>query len=411
MTAPRAAVKRRTTCRICDATDLELLLDYGDMPLAGGFVPANDPRADLRFPLVLVRCAKCTLVQVLDQVNPELIFTEYSYASSTNRTLVRHFEQVAPELVALAGGPGKLVVEFGCNDGVLLKPLLASGAKVVGVDPSDVAARASAAGGWPLVQGYFGREIAQRVRAEHGPAQVVVGNNVFAHVEDLHALVEGVTTLLDERGAFAFEVHYQGDLLETVQFDTVYHEHVCYHSLTGLAALLGRHGLELIDVRRIPIHAGSIHVTAARQGQRPAAPAVGAMLAAEARWDARRFGERALVRRDTLRSLVEGLTKGGRTVVGYGAAGRATILLNFCGLGPDLVRSVSDLSPLRAGKVVPGVKTPVVPRAVFHESPPDYAILTAWNYEPEIVADEQSYLRRGGRFIIPLPDVRLVGAA
>jgi len=406
-----APVICRKSCRVCGAADLELVLDYGAMPLAGGFVPADDPRASEVFPLHLVRCRDCTLLQVADTVPPDRIFAHYSYASSTNQTLVAHFESVAKELLDLDEPKGGLIVEFGCNDGILLRSLRAAGATVVGVDPSDVARRSSDEQGWPLVPEYFGPEVAVQVRASCGPARIVTGNNVCAHVDDPNVLIAGVSVLLDAEGLFVFEVHYQGDLLELTQYDTVYHEHTCYYSLRSIVRLLARHELKVVDVRRIPIHCGSIHVTAARaDSRREPSAIVNAMLAAESAWDVMGFAMRVRSRRDSLRNLVEDLVAAGRRVVGYGASGRATILLNFCGLTPDLVQNVSDLSPLRYGKVVPGVRVPVVPRQVFHDEKPDYAILTAWNYEAEIVRDEQAFLQGRGRLIVPLPDVRMVGA-
>jgi SAM-dependent methyltransferase len=401
----------RTTCRVCGSDQLTLLVDYGQMPLAGGFLTQDELAYQAAFPLRLARCADCTEMQILDVVPPAEIFTQYSYVSSTTRTLIDHFARMGHEIVAGERATGRLVVEFGCNDGVLVRPMLEAGARVVGVDPSDVALRASRDGGWPLVQAYFDEVSAARVRAEHGPARIITGNNVFAHVDDLHAIVRGVTTLLADDGVFIFEVQYQGDLLALVQYDTVYHEHVCYHSLTALNRLLASHGLRIVDVKRIPIHAGSIRVTAARLGTaREAAPIVAEMLDAEGTWRVERFGEQVESRRRVLRNLVGDLRNAGRRVVAYGAAGRSTILLNFCALGPDLIEYVVDMSPLRYGKFVPGVSIPIVPPDVFHAQPPDYAIMTAWNYEPEIVRKEQAYLSQGGRFIVPLPDVRIVGA-
>lgn len=403
-------VTTRTTCRSCGSDRLVLLVDYGQMPLAGGFLTRDELANQAAFPLRLARCVDCTLMQILDVVPPAEIFTQYSYVSSTTRTLVDHFARMGHEIVAQERAAGRLVVEFGCNDGILLRPLIEAGARVVGVDPSDVALRASREDGWPLVQAYFDAVTAAAVRASHGPARIVTGNNVFAHVDDLHAIVGGVTTLLDDEGVFVFEVQYQGDLLALVQYDTVYHEHVCYHSLTALASLLRDHGLRIVDVNRIPIHAGSIRVTAARAGTaRQPTPIVHAMMEAETHWSVARFGEQVEARRRTLADLVINLKRAGRRIVAYGAAGRSTILLNFCGLGPDLVEYVVDMSPLRYGKFVPGVSVPIVPPEIFHADPPDYAVMTAWNYEPEIVHKEREYLSRG-RFIVPLPDVRIVGS-
>jgi SAM-dependent methyltransferase len=401
----------RTTCRTCGSDRLTLLVNYGDMPLAGGFLTRDELAYQASFPLRLARCADCTEMQILDIVPPAEIFTQYSYVSSTTRTLIDHFAEMGREVVDQEQARGKLVVEFGCNDGILMRPLRDAGARVVGVDPSDVALRASRADGWPLVQAYFDESSAAHVKTEHGLARIVTGNNVFAHVDDLHAIVRGVTTLLEDEGVFIFEVQYQGDLLALVQYDTVYHEHVCYHSLTALARLLAAHGLRIVDVKRIPIHAGSVRVIAARIGtSRQPTPIVGEMLEAEKGWNVDRFPEQVAARRQSLRKLVVDLRREGKRVVGYGAAGRSTILLNFCDLGTELVEYVVDMSPLRYGKYVPGVSIPIVPPEVFHQHPPDYAIMTAWNYEPEIIRKEQAFLSGGGRFIVPLPDVRIVGA-
>jgi SAM-dependent methyltransferase len=401
----------RTTCRSCGSARLVLLVDYGQMPLAGGFLTQDEIANQAAFPLRLARCADCTLMQILDVVPPAEIFTQYSYVSSTTRTLIDHFAEMGREIVDREGAVGRLVVEFGCNDGILLRPLIEAGALVVGVDPSDVALRASRDGGWPIVQAYFDADAAARVKAAHGLARIVTGNNVFAHVDDLHAIVHGVTTLLEDDGVFIFEVQYQGDLLSLVQYDTVYHEHVCYHSLTGLARLLADHDLRIVDVRRIPIHAGSVRVTAARaRSARQPAPIVADMIDAERGWSVERFSDQVEARRRTLRHLVVDLKRAGRRVAAYGAAGRSTILLNFCGLGPDLVDYVVDMSPVRYGKFIPGVNVPIVAPTVFQDDPPDYAVMTAWNYEPEIVRKERAYLSGRGRFIVPLPDVRIVGS-
>ena len=404
-------VTTRTTCRTCGSGRLDLLVDYGDMPLAGGFLRSDELDRQAAFPLRLARCADCTLMQILDVVPAVEIFTQYSYVSSTTQTLIDHFAEMGRELVTDEGAAGKLVVEFGCNDGVLMRPLIEAGARAVGVDPSDVALRASRQDGWPLVQAYFTPQSAAEVKARYGPARIVSGNNVCAHVDDLHEIVRGVTTLLADDGVFVFEVQYQGDLLALVQFDTVYHEHTCYHSLTSLARLLSMHDLKIVNVRRIPIHAGSIRVTATQTSSaRSAQPHVQEMIDAERTWRADLFAQQVETRRVTLRTLVRDLRRAGKRVVAYGAAGRSTVLLNFCGLDANLIEYVLDMSPLRYGKYVPGVNVPILPPDRFHERPPDYAIITAWNYEAEIVRKEQRFLSGDGRFIVPLPDVRIIGA-
>jgi SAM-dependent methyltransferase len=401
----------RKTCRICGSTDLVLLIDYGFMPLAGGFADSADSSAFAVFPLRLFRCPRCTLMQVLDVVNPDMVFRNYSYASSTTQTLRDHFAGMGPEIVERSGAKGKLAVEFGCNDGVLMRPLLAAGANALGVDPSDVAFHASQEHGWPLISAYFTEGLACQIASKYGRAQLITGNNVFAHVDDVHAIVRGIAALLSQEGHFVFEVHYQGDLISLLQYDTVYHEHLSYYSIRSLAELFHPYGLRIADVQRIPIHSGSIRVTVAReQSTIAASPAVERMIEEEQDWDVWKFTRQVETRRARLRRLVLDLKSAGRRIAAYGAAGRVTILLNYCGLGPDLIDYVVDASPLRYGRYVPGVGIPIVPPERFRESPPDYAILAAWNYEAEIVAREQNFLSEGGVFIVPLPDVRLVGA-
>jgi predicted TPR repeat methyltransferase len=403
-------VSTRHACLACGSEQLDLLIDFGQMPLAGGFLRPEDVEMQAAYPLRLARCNDCTLMQVLDTVEPEVIFDRYSYSSSTTNTLVGHFASVGEELVRLGKAVGKLIVEFGCNDGVLVRPLLKAGAKVVGVDPSDVAESASQEQGWPLFKEYFGKSVAERIRSEYGPARIVTGNNVFAHTDDLHGILEGVTTLLDDKGLFVFEVHYQGDLLALVQFDTVYHEHICYHSLTSLKHLLASHGLTIVAVERIPIHAGSIHVTATRKGLgREVSTQVRRMIKEESAWDIECFVGQVRLRRAEISGLVKDLRSAGRRVAAYGAAGRATILLNYCHLDSGCIDYISDMSPLRFGKLVPGVNIPIVSPEVFSESPPDYALMTAWNYEREIVSKEKKFLAGGGRFIVPLPETRVIG--
>ena len=399
---------RRVTCRVCGSSELDLVLDYGRMPLAGGFFPAEDERSRQVFPMHLVRCEDCTLLQVAETINPETIFSTYSYTSSVNRMLVAHNVELASTLKEMLPREG-LIVEIGCNDGILLKPLVRLDAKVVGVDPSDVAQRAADENGWPFVRGYFDRQKASEIQGRFGPADIVVANNVCAHLDDPNRMVEGVANLLRPDGYFVFEVHYQGDLIETGQYDTVYHEHTCYYSLNSLKWLLEAHGLRIVDVQRIPIHGGSIRVTSVPMASSPPPSLnVQQMLEEEADLDVARFAVFARRHGKLLHDLLANLRRAGKRIVAYGASGRATILLNFCSLGNEFLDYVSDVSPLRYDRVVPGVGVPVLPRERFHEDYPDYALMTAWNYEQEILRDEAEFLNKGNAFIVPLPQIRIV---
>jgi SAM-dependent methyltransferase len=398
-------------CRICGSKELILLVDYGFLPLAGAFLLPENSNQNESYPLRLARCNVCTLLQVLDTLPSDIIFRKYSYASSTTHTLINHFREMAQDLIDNWQAKDQLVVEFGCNDGILLLPLQQAGARVIGVDPSDVAREASKQHGFSLYNDYFDSNIAAKILDANGPAHIVTANNTFAHNDNIHALMQGVTTVLATDGFFIFEVHYQGDLISLVQFDTVYHEHVCYYSLRSLEILMQLHDMTIIDVKPIAMHAGSVRVIAARkQSGFTAKKIVGEMLEKETTWDPERFARQVLVRADTLHRLVKNLCKSGKRVVAYGAAGRATILLNYCGFSTNDVEYVVDMSPLRSGKLIPGNLIPIVAPEIFHNDYPDYAIMTAWNYEAEIVEKEQNFLMSGGRFIVPLPHVRIIGA-
>ena len=400
--------KKRNDCRGCRSNRLKIVIDYGPMPLAGSFLASGDVGRERLFPLTLLRCRDCTLMQVPEVVDPQIIFDQYSYASSTTQTLIGHFADMAHDIVGLGITGDDLVVEFGCNDGVLVRPLRQLGVNVVGVDPSDVARLASEAKGWPLIGGYFNRATASEVLSRHGRAKVIVGNNVFAHVDETDEILAAVSTVLREDGMFVFEVQYQGDLIRDFQFDTVYHEHLCYYSVRSLVTMLGRFDMAIVDVQPIPIHAGSIRVLAApNRSHRSASPAVERYLDAERHWNIERFAAGVEDRRFTLRKLIQDLRSAGRRVVAYGAAGRATTLLNYCKLDTHLVEYVADMSPLRQGRLVPGVRVPIYPIETFHERYPDYALMTAWNYEPEIIQKERGFLAAGGRFVIPLANVRI----
>jgi novobiocin biosynthesis protein NovU/D-mycarose 3-C-methyltransferase len=402
-------ITTRTTCRVCGSDKLAVLIDYGKLPLAGGFLLPEERHLDTAYPLRLAWCGDCTLMQVLDGIEPDMIFRRYSYAASVTQTVVDHFERMAIELVEQEDAAGRLVVEFGCNDGVLIRPLALAGATVVGVDPSDVARKASRSQGWTLFNDYFTEDVAARILKEYGPARIVTANNTFAHTDDVHTIMHGIDALLADDGVFVFEVHYQGDMLRKVQFDAVYHEHTCYYSLASLDYLMSEYGLDIIDVKQIPMQSGSIRVTAARKdANRKRNAAVDWMIDHEAAWDIGKFVRDVQSCREGLLELIQHFVACERTIAAYGGGGRATTLLNYCQLDAEMIRYIVDMSPLRHGRFVPGVQIPIVAETVFRADRPDYALLTAWTHEAEIVAKESAFLKDGGRFLVPLPETRIV---
>lgn len=398
-------------CRVCNSKNIELVIDFGDMPLAGGFMKVEEiPTSNIKYPLRLARCVDCTLMQIIDIVAPEKIFSQYSYASSKTQTMLNHFSKLGKYIVDAFSVHGKLVVEFGCNDGALIKPLIQSGAFPIGVDPSDVAKNASEEEGWTLINDYFNEKIANQIIVKYGKAKVIVGNNVFAHVNDLHTIMLSVDKLLDIDGVFLIEVCYQGELLNKIQYDTVYHEHIYYYSLTSLIKLFSKYDFRVIDVHEIPTHSGSIRVIASKmQSPWKQTQRVATLLEKEKHQNIKDFVKRVHHHRETFQSFINQLKLEGKRIGAYGASGRMTTLLNYCGLNYDLIDYIVDISPLRYDRIVPGILVPIVPPEVFHANLLDYMIMTAWNYETEILEKEQGYLKSGGKFIIPLPNVRIVG--
>ncbi|HYW55303.1 MAG TPA: class I SAM-dependent methyltransferase [Dongiaceae bacterium] len=394
----------RTTCRGCDRSALELVLDFGPQPLAGGFLAGPEAIAsERRFPLAVHVCSACGLLQILDPVDPEVLFQDYSFASSTIGPLVDHFRAYAGVLRERFAP--RTVVEFGCNDGVLLAPLQEAGVTAVGVDPSKNITGLARAKGLDVVTGYFDVATAAAIRARAGAADVVTGSNAFAHNDHPERILAAAREVLGEHGVLALEVMYAGDLLETLQWDTLYHEHLTFYSLTSLGRLLERHGFRVFAAERIPMHGGSLRVFAASDGRETERSARDVYayeeekkLADPATWHA--FAAESLRRIAVVRD-VYGALAGRKRIWGYGAAGKATMWVNVCEM--PYLEAVVDASPLRAGKLMPGTHSPIVFPEEMRKRPPDVVFVTAWNYADHIRAKEGWF---GGLWSTPLPALR-----
>lgn len=408
---------RRTNCRVCKSKNLSVFLDYGDMPLAGNFVFPSDLDEVKFYPMDLAVCLDCSLVQILNVVDPEVIFTDYRYLSSVTQTLTQHFRDYAALLQQeVLPRTDPFLVEIGCNDGVLLDPLNKLGVKVLGVDAAENVIQLTRPRGIDVIHGFFGLPIADAIEQEHGKADVITASNVFAHIDDLDGVMQGVDRLLSTEGKFIVEVHYVLDLLKTFQFDTVYHEHLCYYSLHALQVLYQRFGFSIVDVQHLPMHGGTIRVFAQRSESVHGniKPVVQQMMAEELRHGINKtetykeFGRQVERYRDNLTAFLLERKNSNRTLSAYGAAGRATILLNYCKLDQSKVVYIVDESPFRVGRCVPGVGIPIVFRSVLAEKPTNDCLITAWNYRDEIVGKEPAYLDQGGCFIMPLPEIEII---
>lgn len=399
-----------TACRSCGGKQLEELLDLGSMPLANE-LPSEPGEEQIRYPLGVVLCGACSLVQSSFRVPGRILFGQsYPYFSSVSSTYLAHARENALELIeARSLGPASLVVEVASNDGYLLKNFVERGIPVLGVDPAEGPAASARDAGVPTRIEYFGAEVAARLRAEEGAADLVLGNNVMAHVDDVNDLAAGVAALLHEDGVGVFEAPYLVDLVDRCAFDTIYHEHNCYFSLTALKHIFERHGLVLRDVRRLEIHGGSLRIFVGHGGQ--ATPAVESLLASErdlgvdSREYYESFSQRVDHILDSLRSMLRGLRSEGKCVAAYGAAAKGAVISSVAGFGSEDIAYVVDRNPHKQGRYMPGGSIPIVPPKRLESDPPDYLLLFAWNLADEIRSQLPSFR---GRYIVPIPDPRIL---
>lgn len=411
MTAPCV---RRSTCRLCGSDELACVLALTPTPPANAFVPQDrrdQPQAE--YPLDLWFCRTCAHLQLLDVVDPRELFETYVYVSGTSPVFVEHFRQYAAYMADSYGlKPDALVVEIGSNDGTLLSAFAGHGLRVLGVDPAkELARRATEAGIETLAQ-FFTPETAAAIRASHGPASCIAANNVLAHIDDLGAVMDGVAALLADDGVLVFEVSYLLDVYEKTLFDTIYHEHLDYHSVLPLQSFLARHDLELIDAQRVGTHGGSLRAVAQRRGGPHAVrPGVDELIALERaaglhdEQTFRAFGQKIDRLGAELKSLVRGLKADGKRIAGYGAPAKATTLLYHFGLGPDELDYIVDDSPLKQGLFSPGQHIPVLSSSELQVRPPDYLLILAWNFAEAIMANNADFARNGGHFIVPVPNL------
>jgi SAM-dependent methyltransferase len=409
--------RRRETCRLCGSRELELVLPLPASALADAYVSAD--RADQpqqTYPLDICMCRDCAHVQLVDVVDPESLFGDYIYTSSSSPGLVEHFAAYANAVWDELGlRPGSLAADIGSNDGTLLRFLAERGMRVVGVDPArEIAAQATAAG-IPTRAAQFGVPVAEEILAAHGPAQLITANNVYAHVDDLGGVTDGIHSLLDPEGAFVFEVSYLRDLIDNLVFDSIYHEHLCYHSVAPLRRFLHEHGLELFDVQSIPTKGGSIRGFAQPLGgPRSVQPSVAAYLEQERRSGLDRletlhgYARRIWELRDRVREQLARERAAGSRIMGFGASATSTTLTYAFGLD-EFVEAIVDERPARQGLLSPGHHLPVVgPEVLSGDEAPDLLVMLAWRFADPILRKHAAYLDRGGRVLIPLPEVREV---
>jgi SAM-dependent methyltransferase len=397
-------------CRSCGSKDLSIFLSLGELPLSDGFLEARQlVENEARYPLDVAFCANCSLVQILETVPPEKLFgADYPYFSSFTDTLLKHSEANVKERIAERKlNATSLVVELASNDGYLLQYYQGNGIPVLGIDPAPGPVAAARAKGIETLEAFFGSEFARKLVAEGRRADVIHANNVLAHVADTNGFVEGIATLLKDDGVAVIECPYVKDLIEHGEFDTIYHEHLCYFSITALRALFRRHGLFITRVVPLSIHGGSLRVFVEKQN-RPE-HSVERYIESEQRLGVDRldyyadFSKRVSEIRSELNELLQGLKDRKARIVGYGAAAKGTIMLNYVGIGQETLDFVVDRNTHKQGRYIPGVRLPIAaPERVLAEQP-DYVLILPWNFKDEIMAQQAEYRRRGGKFIVPVP--------
>jgi SAM-dependent methyltransferase len=405
-------------CRSCGGSTLDPILSLGTTPLANALLTEADlGKPEAKFPLDLVFCPACTLVQITEEVPPETMFSDYLYFSSFSDTMLKHAEAIATRLVTDKKlGKDSLVLEVASNDGYLLQFYAKAGVPVLGVEPAKNIAKVAEEKGIRTLVTFFGSEVAGELASRGERADVIHANNVLAHVPDLNGVVAGFATVLKDDGIAVIEAPYVKDFVEHCEFDTIYHEHLCYFSLTALDRLMARHGLVVHDVERLEIHGGSLRVFASKKGSPHArTKRVTALLEEESRVGIDKlafyadFAERVNLLKKELVSLLADLKEKGARIAAYGAAAKGATLLNFFGIDRRTIEFVVDRSTYKQGRYMPGAHVKIHPPSVLMEKQPDFCLLLAWNFADEILEQQKAFRASGGKFIVPIPKVRIVG--
>ena len=403
-------------CRVSGAA-LTKVLDFGMQPLGNGFLEAENCKDEYFFPMEIGYSEVSMMFQLIEQPAPEKMFHDhYAFYSSTSNFMALHFKQFAQQVIqsGYLTKDDPFVVELGCNDGIMLKNFAEESIRHLGIEPSLNVALEANKHGVRTRSEFFSEELAEIIVSEEGQADAFLAANVMCHIPDILGVVKGIKKLLKPTGVVMFEDPYLGDVIAKTSYDQIYDEHVFLFSALSIQYLFGLQGMELIDVLPQKTHGGSMRYVLAHQGAHPVKETVKQLLAKEKAQGLDRlvtfetFRANVEKSRSNLVALLSDLKAQGKRVAGYAATSKSTTVLNYCGIGSDLIEYICDTTPIKQGKLSPGVHIPVVPYETFRNNPPDYAVLLAWNHAEEIMAKEKNFVSAGGKWIVHVPEVKVL---
>ena len=408
-----------TNCRFCFSKNIAPVINLGNVPLAGGFLKnVSQIQNEHLFPLEIFFCKDCYLVQSINVIDKSTLFEDYFYHSSAIKTLISHFEEFAKEVkIKLKNKKTPLVVEIGCNDGTLIKKLAELKINALGVDPAKNIVSPLIKSGMHLINDYFSEKLASNILQEYGKADIVCSFNVLAHIEDMHDIVKGIKKLLKSDGSLIFETHYLGNMIEETQYDMIYHEHQYYYSLVTLSKFFESYNMEIYNVTPVDIHAGSMryYVQNKKSGGNKISKSVQSLLKSEKELELDTitpyvsFAKKIKQTKKDLLITLQKLKKENASIVGYGASGRGTIIMNYCRLDKNLLDFVVDDAPAKQGMITPGTHLNIFSSEKMNDlKKPIYAVLFAWSFINEVKLRNKQFIKNGGKFIVPLPMVSIV---
>jgi methylation protein EvaC len=404
-----------TTCLVCKHP-IEPFMSFGPMPIANGFLRETEFPTEYFFDLRVAFCEACTMFQLVEQPAREMMFNEnYAFYSGTSRDMATHFEEFAGHVRRdYLDDPDPIVVEIGSNDGIMMQHFARDNIRHLGIEPSANVADVARQKGVNTLCAFFDEEQARQIKSSYGQADAFLGANVMCHIPYLHSVIRGIDILLKPRGVIIFEDPYLGDVIEKTTYDQIYDEHVFLFSVSSISRLFGLHDMEVVDIEPQETHGGSMRYVIARKGVRPLSPRVTKQLEKERTMGLlsagvyEQFRQNCEHTRRALRDLLSGIRSRGKRIVGYAATSKSTTILNYCGIGTDLIDYICDTTPIKQGKYSPGAHIPIRPYETFLAHYPDYALLFAYNHAREIMEKEKRFVASAGKWIVYVPEVKVL---